>query len=118
MLRLSAVLLLLCCASCCGSRELSPAERSKLTPGLLALLTDETAPDGLFDSSVRTDGTKEYSVIIRSTSADELRSKGIRVQSVIGDIVTAQVSKEELRSLLSLASVRSVDQGSRNQPNR
>ena len=115
MVRIPAILLLFFVASCCGSRELSSSERAKLTPGLLALLTEESAPDALYDVSMRADGTKEYGIIVRSTNPDELRAQGIAVQSAIGDVITVRVSKEQLRSLLSLPSVRSVDQGSKNQ---
>jgi len=115
MVRVPAILLLFFVASCCGSRELNSSERAKLTPGLLALLTEESAPDELFDVSERADGTKEYGIIIRSTNPDELRAQGIKVQSAIGDVITARVSKEQLRSLLSLPSVRSVNQGNKNQ---
>ena len=115
MVRIPAVLLLFVVASCCGSRELSSTERAKLTPGLIALLTEESAPDALYDVSVLADGTKEYGIIIRSTNPDELRAQGIKVQSVIGDVITARVSKAQLRSLLSLPAVRSVDEGNKNQ---
>jgi hypothetical protein len=116
MFRVPAVLLMFLCASCCGPRELTSVERAKLTPGLIALLTEESVPDELYDTSLSADGTKEYGVIIRASDAQELRNHGIKVQSVINDIVTARVSKEQLRSLLALASVRSVDQGNVNRP--
>jgi len=118
MVRVPAIVLLFLVASCCGSHELSSSERAKLTPGLLALLTEESAPDELYDVSMRTDGTKEYGIIIRSATPEELRAHGVNVQSVIGDVVTARVSKAELRALLSLSSVRSVDQGNKNQLHR
>jgi len=116
MVRIPAILLLVFCASCCGSRELTSVERAKLTPGLIALLTEESVPDELYDTSLGADGTKEYGVIIRASDVQELRNHGIKVQSAIGEIVTARVSKEQLRSLLSLTSVKSVDQGSINRP--
>ena len=118
MTRFPAILLLLFATSCCGSRELSSAERAKLTPGLLALLTEESVPDEFYDVNVRADGTKEYGVIIRSTNPDELRAQGIKVQSLFGDAITARVSKDQLRALLSLPSVRSLDEGSKNQLHR
>jgi hypothetical protein len=119
MVRIPVFLLLfVVVASCCGSRELSSAERAKLTPGLLALLTEETVPDELYDVTIRPDGTKEYGIIIRSTEPDDLRAQGIGVQSVIGDVITARVSREQLRSLLSIPSIRSVDQGSKNHLHR
>jgi hypothetical protein len=116
MVRIAAILLLVLFISCCGSKEMTSAEREKLTPGLQALVAEESVPDELFDTNVTADGTKEYGVIIRSTNAEELRSHGIKVQSVIGDIITARVSKEQLRSLVALPSVRSVEQGNRNRP--
>jgi len=118
MVRIPALVLLFFVASCCGSRELNSFESAKLTPGLLALLTEESAPDELYDFSMRADGTKEYGIIIRSTTPDELRARGVRVQSAIGDVITVRVSKEELRALLALPSVRPVDQGSKNQLHR
>jgi hypothetical protein len=115
MLRYPAILLLVFATSCCGSRELSSAEKAKLTPGLQALLTEQSLPDELYDVTVGADGTKEYGVIIRSNSPDEIRAQGIKVQSAFGDVVTARVSKDQLRTLLSLPSVRSVDEGGKNQ---
>jgi hypothetical protein len=116
MYRTAAAVLLVLLVSCRGSRELSSVELSKLTPGLQALLTEERVPDELYDTSIAPDGTKEYGVIVRSGNADELRAAGIKVQSVIGDIITARVSKEQLRTLVALPSVKSIDQGNTNRP--
>ena len=115
MIRIPAFLLALAVLSCGSSRDLSPSERAKLSPGLLALLTEEQAPDELYDVTLRPDGVKEYGVIIRSAVPEELRAQGIRIQSTFGDVLTARVTREELRSLLALPSVRSVEQGSTNQ---
>jgi hypothetical protein len=115
LLRIPALMLLLFAVSCSGTHDLTSSEREKLTPALIALLTEESAPDELYDVTLRTDGTKEYGIIIRSTNPDELRAHGINVQSAIADVVTARVTKDQLRSLLALPSVRSVDQGSKNQ---
>jgi hypothetical protein len=98
---------------CADSWDLSTAERDKLEPILLALLTEGRVPDGLHDVTSRPDGTKEYGVIVRCTNAEELRSAGIAVRSVIGDVVTTSVSREQLRLVISLPSVRWVEQGSR-----
>lgn len=98
---------------CCGSRELTPEERAKLEPRLLALLTEEDSSEELYDVTQRADGTKEYGVIVRCTKPDELRAAGIPVRSVISDVVTANVTREQLRLILSFSSVRWVEQGSR-----
>jgi len=39
-----------------------------------------------FDVSNRSDGSKEYGVIIRTANADEIRIAGVVVESVMGDI--------------------------------
>lgn len=118
MARFILLFLAVLVVSCGGTRELTPGDRAKLSPGLIALLTEESVPDELYDVTVRSDGTKEYGVIVRAASPDELRARGISVQSVLGDVLTVRVSKEQLRAMLSLPSVRSVDQGNRNQLHR
>ena len=98
---------------CCGSRELTPEERAKLEPRLIAFLADESGAGELYDMTQRADGTKEYGVVVRCTNPEELRSAGIHVRSVLGDVVTASVTREELRRVISLPSVRWVEQGSK-----
>ena len=118
MVRIALLFLAVLVISCGGTRDLTPADRAKLTPGLVALLTEESVPDELYDVSVRPDGTKEYGIIVRAATPDELRAQGIKVQSALGDVITVRVSKEQLRVLLSLPSVRSLDQGNTNQPHK
>jgi hypothetical protein len=115
MVRVSALLLSLFMISCSASRDLNPEERAKLSPGLIALLTEDSVPDELYDVTHRPDGSKEYGVIIRSTQPEVLRAHGIAVQSAIGDVITARVTRDQMRSLLALPSVRSVEQGTKNQ---
>lgn len=100
---------------CGGGRSLSQEEMAKLDPHLQRLLTETSPSDTDYDVSVRGDGVKEYGVIVRSDRPQELRDAGIKVGSVFGDVVTARVSLDELRQIVGLASVRAVEQGSRNQ---
>lgn len=104
-------------ALCCGSsRELADAERAKLHPMLQRLLEDPSGYAFCCDMSVRPDGTRVYAVIIRSSDPDELRKAGIPLSSVMGDVITARVSLEELRKVIRLPSVRWVETGSTNVP--
>lgn len=114
--RLILPLLTILLVSCSGGNRLSDAERSKLDPGVQRLLTQERIVESEYDTSVRPDGSKEYGLVVRSNNADELRKAGIRVASVFGDVVTVRVTPEELRKLVGLSSVRSVQNGSRNFP--
>jgi hypothetical protein len=102
--------------SCSGSMTLSEAERSKLDPPLTKLLVDERVLDADYDVGLRPDGSKEYGIIIRSHNVEDLRSAGIRVGSVFGDVITARVTIPELRKVLGITSVRSIQVGSKNYP--
>lgn len=114
--RLILPLLTLLLFSCYGPRRLSDDERSKLDPGVQRLLTQERMVETDYDVTERPDGAKEYGLVVRSNNVDELKKAGIRVSSVFGDVVTVRVTLEELKMLVSLASVRSVQNGSKNYP--
>jgi hypothetical protein len=107
------LLLLLACAS---ASELTQAERQKIDPPLLKLLSGSGVEDSKIESRLRSDGVKEYEVIIRAKTTEELKSAGIKIQSAIGDVITARLTIQELRSILKLPSVRSVESGSQNVP--
>lgn len=100
--------------SCGGPPTLTDQERAKLDPNLHALLTGGSVSTDRYDMTVRSDGTREYGIIIRTTSVDSLRAAGIRIQSVFGDVITARVSVDELRTIVRLPSVRAVQSGGKN----
>ena len=104
----SLLLLAFLMLSCGGPMALTEAERAKLDPGLQSLLAEGTGPETRYDVTVRSDGTREYGVIVRTTDAEQLRAAGIRVQSVFGDVVTVRVSVDELRNVARLPAVRAV----------
>lgn len=105
------VLLLLTVAGCRSTMKLTEEERSRLDPKLQMLLTAEDGPDSRLATTKAPDGTVLYSIIIRSGSPDEIRALGVMVGSVMGDVVTARVSKDELRKLAGLKSVRFIEAG-------
>lgn len=49
-----------------------------------------------------------------ANKTEELQSTGIKIQSVFGNVLTARLTLPELRKILSLPSVRSVENGSKN----
>lgn len=100
----------------CGHGDsLSREEMGKLDPGLRQLFAQPPPEDASYDVSVRSDGRKEYGVIIRSDRPQDLRDAGIKLGSVFGDVITARVTVDELRRIVSLPGVRSVEQGNRNE---
>lgn len=116
----SILLFVLCCVllihGCAGSRPLSEAEKAKLDSQLLVLLRDDNIVEEGYDVTTRPNGEREYGVIVRSSNPDELRSAGIQVGSVFSDVITERVTKSELKKILSLPSVRFVQNSSRNYP--
>lgn len=99
---------------CGAQRSLSDSERAKLHPFLIELLNNNPQVEKMISSSYRADGSKQYEVIIRTDQPDELKKHGIQISSVFGDVVVARVTKDELRKIVSLSSVRSVEAGTRN----
>ena len=102
--------------ACSTSMHLTESERSKLDPALAMLVQGESVNESEYDAHLRSDGAKEYGVIIRSNNADELKSAGIRIGSTINDIVTARVTLEELRKVLGMPSVRAVQNSTKSYP--
>lgn len=60
-------------------------------------------------SSVRSDGTKEYGVIIHTEDAEALRAAGIRVMTELSGFVTALVTEADLVTLAGMDVVEKVN---------
>ena len=105
--------LFLMVAGCSSTRELTDMERQKLDTQLSMILRGDAAESDV-DVGLREDGSKEYGVIIRSKNVEEIKQAGIRIGSAFSDVITARVTIPELRKLLSLPSVRSVQASSKN----
>jgi hypothetical protein len=113
MFRLTIAALLLLSA-CTSSPELTKEERAKLDPALSKLFSGINIDEKEYDVFTKPDGLKEYEVIIRVSKPDELQAAGIRLQSNFGPVLTARVTLSELRKILSMSSVQTVQNGSRN----
>ena len=114
MQKIVLMLLAATLASCCSGPGLSVDERAKLDPPLQELLMGENVAEHRYDVTVRPDGSKEYGVIVRTDVADDVRGLGIPVGSVYGDIVTVRVTKEELKRIAGLKTVKSIQNSGQN----
>jgi hypothetical protein len=99
---------------CSSTKSLSEAEKAKLDLPLLHLLTGKPVEENRLDILTRSDGTKEYAIIIRSNHSEEIKEMGIAVSSVFGDVIVARATIKELRKIVSLSSVRAIEVGSKN----
>jgi hypothetical protein len=94
--------------------NLTREEAAKLDPVLHKIFLSGESDESQLDVGRRKDGEKEYAVIIRTSDVEALRSSGITPGSVFDDVVTARVTKNELRKVLRLSAVRAVQNGSKN----
>jgi hypothetical protein len=106
---LSSVLIM----HCSSTKSLSEAEKAKLDPPLLHLLTGKPVEENRLDILTRSDGTKEYAVIVQSVHPEDIQSLGITVSSVFGDVIVVHITLEELKNVVSLPTVKAVRTGSR-----
>ena len=99
---------------CSSTKSLSEAEKAKLDLPLMHLLTGKPVEENRLDFLTRSDGTKEYAIIIRSNHSEEIKEMGIAVSSIFGDVIVARATIKELRKIVSLSSVRAIEVGSKN----
>ncbi len=98
----------------CGSgRDLTPPELAKFDMKLRPLVDGSGSPGTDCQTTVRSDGVPVYRVILRG-NADDLRAKGISLESSLGDVCTASLTLDQLRDAARIPSVRSVECGSVN----
>ncbi len=100
----------------CARPALTDREMAKLDPPLQRLIVGEAVVEGDFDVSNRPGGEKEYGVIIRSSNPEELKSAGIPINTVMGDVITARLTISELKKVLTIPSVRALQNRSKNYP--
>ena len=110
-LLLGVVLLLGCARPVPTDREMA-----KLDPPLQRLVTGENVAESEYDVSDRSSGEKEYGVIIRSSNPEELKTAGIPINAVMGDVITARLTISELKKALTIPSVRALQNSSKNYP--
>jgi hypothetical protein len=110
---LAIVLISILTLHCSSTKSLSEAEKAKLDPPLLHLLSGDRDDDKRLDITHRADGTKEYAVIVQSEHPEAIRALGITVSSVFGDVIVVHITLEELKNIVSLPTVQAVRTGSR-----
>ncbi len=108
MIRSTVLLAALLFASCAAREDLTPGQLAKIDPKLRVLLEQNNVPDASYEITFRPDGSREYSVIVYGSNPDTLRTLGIPLQTVLGEMMTARVTVAELRILAVQPSVRSV----------
>ena len=113
LLFILAVLLAGCAAT---GPQLTPLELEKLDPALQRLVLGTPASQAEYDITPGPSGESKFGVIVRTENADALRSAGYAVTSAFGGVAVVRVTIAQLRSLVTLPSVRNVTNGSKNHP--
>ena len=98
---------------CSSTKSLSEAEKAKLDPPLLHLLSGDREDDKRLDITQRAEGIKEYAVIVQSEYPEDIRALGINVSSVFGNVIVVHATIHELIKIVSLSTVQAVRTGSR-----
>ena len=97
---------------CSSSNSLSQAERAKLDSHLIHLLEGNKIDKNFVRETVQPDGSMEYAVTIRTDHPEEITALGVTVSSIFGDVIVVHATKEELKKIIPLPSVRSLEAGS------
>ncbi len=101
---LTTSLLLLHCQS---TAPLTSAERDKLDPALERLLSGEPVSTDVYTTSTR-GGETVYAVVIQTSDPDELRSADLPIASLNGNVATARLTVDQIRTAASYPFVRSI----------
>lgn len=113
---LSAFIFLMACAS--GRVSLKPYEKEKLDPALQNLVINKGKVDSsIYNKSTNREGETVFDVIIRSDDPEAVRKAGIPVQSVVRNIITAQLTVEQIRQAAALDAVTSIQNAAKHYPN-
>ncbi|MEJ2636479.1 MAG: hypothetical protein P8184_14450 [Calditrichia bacterium] len=101
---------------CSPKSRLTPEAKAKLDPSLQKLLMTGKGDPNHYGINTLPDGSRVYSVIIRTNDPEALRKAGIKVGSVFGDVVTARLTIKELRKVAEMPAVRSIENSTKNYP--
>jgi predicted sugar kinase len=91
--------------SCGDSLPLTASELAKLDAPLQLLVTTKDTPDD-----------QRVVVLIHSSHPDELRSEGVEVDDIVENIITAKVTISQLKRIVLMSSVQSVESNSKRSP--
>ena len=106
-----AVLLAGCAAT---GPQLTPLEVEKLDPALQRLVLGTPAGPAEYDITPGPSGEDKFGVLVRTDNVNDVRNAGYAVTSAFGDVAVVRVTIAQLRSLVTLPSVKNVTNGSKN----
>jgi hypothetical protein len=101
---------------CASVPPLSDAQKRKLDPSLLQLLTGHSDDRRLVLTRMRDEGEQEYAIIVKSTDRQGVEATGAFVSSAFGNILVVHATRKEMRKLIDLSSIEFMESGSKNFP--
>ncbi len=116
-MRLFFFILALLLAGCAATGpQLTPLEAEKLDPALQRLVLGTPESRTEYDITSGPSGEEKFGVLVRTDNIDDVRKAGYTVTSAFGGVAVVRVTIPQLRSLVTLPSVKNVTNGSKNQP--
>jgi hypothetical protein len=100
--------------NCSSKQSLSKAEKEKLDPFLRLLVLDEEIDEDKYSIYQQEDGTILYGVLIQTTDVEEINKTGIQINSENGNIITAKLTLQDIRRLVTLKSVVFINNSTKN----
>jgi hypothetical protein len=114
MLIRSLILAVLYAGCATTGPQLTPLELQKLDPALQRLVLGTSASRTGYDITPGPSGEENFGVLVRTDNVDDVRRAGYAVTSAFGDVAVVRVTIAQLRSLVTLPSVKNVTNGSMN----
>jgi len=114
MLIRSLILAVLYAGCATTGPQLTPLELQKLDPALQRLVLGTSASRTGYDITPGPSGEEKFGVLVRTDNVDDVRRAGYAVTSAFGDVAVVRVTIAQLRSLVTLPSVKNVTNGSMN----
>jgi hypothetical protein len=116
MLIRSLILAVLLAGCATTGPQLTPLEEQKLDPALQRLVMGTSASRTEYDITPGPSGEEKFGVLVRTDNVNDIRNAGYAVTSAFGGVAVVRVTIAQLRSLVTLPSVKNVTNGSKNQP--
>jgi hypothetical protein len=114
MLLRSSILAVLLAGCAATALQLTPLEQQKLDPALQRLVLGTPASRTGYDITPGPSGEDTFGVLVRTDNIDGVRNAGYTVTSAFGGVAVVRVTIAQLRSLVTLPSVKNVTNGSKN----
>ncbi len=100
--------------NCGHNQTLNQVEQEKLDPFLQQLVLGEDINESKYSIYRQDDGTVLYGVIIKTEDVEDIKKSGIHINSHSGNIITAKLTKEDIRRLANLKSVIFINHSTKN----